>query len=334
MAGWGLLVSCAHGAPSASEVPAVGRQIEPKLPSGFQAAKPECIEKTGPHVYIRLYARSFSQGSAVYAEISPSISAGEERPNVTGAMFDGKPLPLSERPWGQRTLFGIPPTTPIGQKIFSAAYRVGKAVYHESVPIKVKATAFEYHPRPMDLGKYSDIDYRRSPEEERFIAACAEKKRRVFAGWKPELLVKSFSHPRDMHVVTSTFWAQRFIMRYRVKKGRKIQFTPKMNAHRGIDLRGSKGDPVYAMADGEVVIAEPMYYEGNFVVIDHGQRFFTYYMHLDQIKVKEGDRVTAGTLIGRVGSTGLSTAAHLHVSAVIRDVDVDPMSLLMLPIKY
>ena len=332
--GWALLDSCAHGASSASEATAEARRIEPKLPSGFQAAKPECIEKAGPHVRIRLYARSFSQGSAVYAEISPAMPAGEEKPEVTGAMFDGTALPLSECPWGQRILFGIPPTTPIAQKFFTATYRVGKAVYHESVQVKVKATAFEYHPRPMDVGKYSDLDYRPSPEEERFIAQCAAKKKRAFAGWKPDLLVRSFSHPRDMHVVTSTFWAQRFIMRYRVKNGRRIHFAPKRNIHRGIDLRGAKGDPVYAMADGVVVIAEPMYYEGNFVVIDHGQRFFTYYMHLDQIKVKEGDRVTAGTLIGRVGTTGLSTAAHLHVSAVIRDVDVDPMSLLMLPVRY
>jgi murein DD-endopeptidase MepM/ murein hydrolase activator NlpD len=113
-----------------------------------------------------------------------------------------------------------------------------------------------------------------------------------------------------------------------MEKGRRVYLKPSVNAHSGVDLRGGKGDPVFAMASGRVVIAEGMYYEGNFIAIDHGSGIFSLYMHLDGLAVEEGRTVRAGELIGHVGSTGLSTAAHLHVSVTIDGVYVDPISLM------
>jgi murein DD-endopeptidase MepM/ murein hydrolase activator NlpD len=103
--------------------------------------------------------------------------------------------------------------------------------------------------------------------------------------------------------------------------------------HRGLDLKGDVGAPVYAMADGEVVLAHTMFYEGKMVVVDHGNQIFSYYQHLDSISVKTGDIVKAGDTVGGVGATGMVTGPHLHVAFVIHGVHIDPLSILSLPIS-
>ncbi|TFH43752.1 MAG: M23 family metallopeptidase [Chrysiogenales bacterium] len=212
-------------------------------------------------------------------------------------------------------------------------YVANGVVRAQDASLTVFTTAYSFNRKPLDLGKYSDVDYRLSPEDLKFIKKCTVKKARVFSRSGPDLLGGAVSHPRDRHFITSPFWSKRLIKRYRIRKGRKISFGNKTNVHGGTDFRGKKGAPVFAMACGEVAIAEPMYYEGNFVVIDHGNGVFSHYMHLDGITVKEGDRVRAGGLIGRVGSTGLSTASHLHVSLRAQNVYVEPLSILSLPIR-
>jgi murein DD-endopeptidase MepM/ murein hydrolase activator NlpD len=98
--------------------------------------------------------------------------------------------------------------------------------------------------------------------------------------------------------------------------------------HRGTDFHAPSGTPVVAANDGEVMIAQPMFYEGNLVVIDHGQQFTTMYMHLSKIEVKVGERVTKGQTIGLSGATGRVTGPHLHMSARWQEMYVDPVLLL------
>ncbi len=97
-------------------------------------------------------------------------------------------------------------------------------------------------------------------------------------------------------------------------------------------MRGKSGEPVFAITDGLVVLSHDMFYEGKMVLIDHGNKIFSYYMHLSEREVQTGDRVKSGDIIGAVGSTGMSTAPHLHVSFLIRGVQVDPLSLFSLPV--
>ena len=98
--------------------------------------------------------------------------------------------------------------------------------------------------------------------------------------------------------------------------------------HRGTDFHAPSGTPVVAANDGEVIIAQGMFYEGNLVVIDHGQQFTTMYMHLSKIEVKVGERVTKGQRIGLSGATGRVTGPHLHMSARWQSMYVDPVLLL------
>jgi murein DD-endopeptidase MepM/ murein hydrolase activator NlpD len=105
--------------------------------------------------------------------------------------------------------------------------------------------------------------------------------------------------------------------------------------HTGLDLAVPLGTPVFAAADGVVVLARPMTDSsgllvgyGNYVVIQHDAGLKTLYGHLLMIGVKEGDVVHRGQLIGLVGSTGNSTGPHTHFEVRIENSPVDPMQLL------
>jgi murein DD-endopeptidase MepM/ murein hydrolase activator NlpD len=100
--------------------------------------------------------------------------------------------------------------------------------------------------------------------------------------------------------------------------------------HQGLDFRVPAGTPVAAMNAGTVILARLLYYEGNFVVIDHGQGFLTLYLHLSEFKVKEGDIVKRGQEIGLSGGTGRATGPHLHVAVRWQGTYLDPARLLQM----
>lgn len=100
--------------------------------------------------------------------------------------------------------------------------------------------------------------------------------------------------------------------------------------HSGTDFRAKIGTPIIASNDGKVVLAENRFYSGNSVIIDHGQGIYTCYYHLSEFKVKTGDMVKKAQLIGLSGATGRITGPHLHFSARVGGVQVDPMQLVEL----
>jgi murein DD-endopeptidase MepM/ murein hydrolase activator NlpD len=100
--------------------------------------------------------------------------------------------------------------------------------------------------------------------------------------------------------------------------------------HLGLDFRVPTGTPVAAMNDGTVLLARPLYFEGNFVVLDHGQGLLTLYLHLSEFKVKEGDRVKRGQVVGLSGGTGRATGPHLHVAVRWQGTYLDPARLISL----
>jgi murein DD-endopeptidase MepM/ murein hydrolase activator NlpD len=100
--------------------------------------------------------------------------------------------------------------------------------------------------------------------------------------------------------------------------------------HLGLDFRVPSGTPVHAMNEGTVLLARPLYFEGNFVVIDHGQGLLTLYLHLSEFKVKEGEQVKRGQEVGLSGGTGRATGPHLHVAVRWQGTYLDPSRLLQL----
>lgn len=100
--------------------------------------------------------------------------------------------------------------------------------------------------------------------------------------------------------------------------------------HAGTDFKASEGTAIRAPNAGKVVLSADLYFTGNTVILDHGLGLVSYFAHLSTVSVKQGDRVSAGDLIGQVGHTGRVTGPHLHWSLRLAGARVDPVSLIVL----
>jgi murein DD-endopeptidase MepM/ murein hydrolase activator NlpD len=100
---------------------------------------------------------------------------------------------------------------------------------------------------------------------------------------------------------------------------------PTGDYHGGLDLRAAAGTPIRAAASGVVKIARQFNLHGGTVAIDHGQGFESMYLHMSKIVAVEGSTVHKGDVIGFAGSTGRSTAPHLHWTLYVSGVPVNPL---------
>ena len=105
------------------------------------------------------------------------------------------------------------------------------------------------------------------------------------------------------------------------------------NPHNGEDIGAPMGTDVAATNDGIVRITVDHIFSGKGVFVDHGLGFYSMYFHLSEILVKDGDLVTAGQIIGKVGATGRATGPHLHWGVKLNGARVNPYALLDLPFK-
>ena len=135
------------------------------------------------------------------------------------------------------------------------------------------------------------------------------------------------------HAETAPMWSGNFVPAVNVKSTpsfgeSRILNEEKSSLHRGTDFPVPEGTPVVAANAGTVVLATSMYYEGNCVIIDHGQKFFTIYMHLKQTDVHTGDKVDKSKRLGLSGATGRVTGPHLHLGVRWDGAYIDPVALL------
>jgi murein DD-endopeptidase MepM/ murein hydrolase activator NlpD len=165
-------------------------------------------------------------------------------------------------------------------------------------------------------GKFTEPD----PEQQKQIEEASQVKKDYLNRVTPEREWSGqFAAPADAEI-SDVFGIRR------VFNG-KTQST-----HYGLDFRVHTGTPVTAMNDGTVLLARFLYYEGNFVAIDHGQGLLTLYLHLSELKVKEGDPVKRGQVVGLSGGTGRATGPHLDVRVRWQGIYLDPARLLQLPL--
>jgi murein DD-endopeptidase MepM/ murein hydrolase activator NlpD len=157
-----------------------------------------------------------------------------------------------------------------------------------------------------------------SPEDQRQIAQDKGTKEDAFKTLSPGREWKgSFAAPVNAEI-SDAFGVER------VFNG-SVQST-----HQGLDFRVPSGTPVAAVNSGRVILARPLFFEGNCVVIDHGQGLLTLYLHLSKFSVKEGDDVSKGQPIGLSGGTGRATGPHLHLAVRWQGVYLNPQVLLKL----
>jgi murein DD-endopeptidase MepM/ murein hydrolase activator NlpD len=111
---------------------------------------------------------------------------------------------------------------------------------------------------------------------------------------------------------------------------RRHPITWRQDYHTGIDIAGSKiyGSPIYATAKGTVTFAGYRASYGYLVIIEHGYGFSTYYAHQSRLKVKAGQAVETGDVVGYVGNSGVSTGAHLHYEVRRWGTPVNPINYL------
>ena len=153
----------------------------------------------------------------------------------------------------------------------------------------------------------------------------------------PETLVrieadKQLKKAAFAHEVAAVEWSGDFEVPIDTKPsegfGTRRTFNGQLaSIHRGMDYHAAVGSPVKAANSGEIVLARELFYEGNCVMINHGQQFLTIYMHLSHLSVKEGDKVQKGQEIGLSGATGRATGPHLHVAVRWQDAYLDPAQL-------
>jgi len=157
-----------------------------------------------------------------------------------------------------------------------------------------------------------------SPEDQREIEQDKETKAAAFKTLSADREWTGSFAPPVMAEISDVFGVQR------VFNG-SVQST-----HQGLDFRVPSGTSVAAVNRGRVILARPLFFEGNCVVIDHGQGLLTLYLHLSKFLVKEGDDVEKGQPIGLSGGTGRATGPHLHLAVRWQGEYLNPQVLLKL----
>ena len=287
----------------------------------------------------RVYSRSFSQGEAGYVEAIPSKSSkigfNKIIKNYTPFIrFQNKKILLKRYDWGWGAIFAIHPDKKSGnQSIVIGLVGPDGSKTQKSQSIKIMNQKFPNRKIRIDESAYASKPRKEQKKMDKFIRDCLAKKKTAFGRRSSNFLNNALSHPRDFHYITSAYWTKRTYNYFRVKNGKRENTRQKVRRHKGLDLKGKTGDPVFSMARGYVALAQKMHFEGGFVILDHGNGIFTAYMHLEKIHVKVGQIVNAGQLIASVGSTGYVTGPHLDVSFYVGSTALDPLSLLSLPLR-
>jgi len=183
---------------------------------------------------------------------------------------------------------------------------------------------FDVKPRDWDISRIDGLPKNQvseyTPEELKRIRAATARKKVGFASRVDtvRLTKDGFASPVAEYIKTTNFGAQRIL--------NGIEKRP----HYGVDMAAPAGTPITAPAGGVVSLADDdMYFEGSLIMIDHGQGLISYYLHMQDVLVEDGQIVETGDLIGTVGSKGRSTGPHLCWRLKWRGQNLDPELLTL-----
>lgn len=334
-----LLLSCNTGAgiikSDATFLPvktiSISKHTTLIAPKNYDQGSAQYKKMESADYQINLYARKFVHGDIIYLELIPS--AKNKFDEIPSFIVDKKQFLLTSLKWGYRGFFVINPEENANSANISIAYKLNGIKKTCSHDLFLEKKEFPVYKTALNLGKYSRTDLQQDKIIQEKIQYEAKIKEKLFSALDPDHIKSSTAYPRDFHRITSPFYAKRIYDQYEMLNGRKISREPKISVHRGLDFYAQTGAPIYAMIDGKVVVAENLYFEGNCVWIDHGNKILSVYMHMSKLNTYTGQMVKAGHLIGFAGSTGMATGPHLHVSLYISGISADPLSLLFLPVR-
>jgi murein DD-endopeptidase MepM/ murein hydrolase activator NlpD len=257
-------------------------------------------------------ARAIQPGEAVILEVRPSAPPVAVHGTVFGhgvRFFEATP---PDGVW--RALVGIDlETEPGDYELAVRASTLGGRTVHATYTLGVEAKEFptrHLKVNPSFVNPPSEV-IDRIQREARDVAAIFQKAS-VDRQWRGGFVAPVSGES------TSSF-------------GRRSVYNGEPRSpHSGTDFRAGEGTPVGAPNAGTVVLTGDLYFSGNVVIIDHGWGLYSYFAHLSAIDVAEGDTVTRGQVVGRVGATGRVTGPHLHWTVRLNDARVDPRSLMTL----
>lgn len=272
----------------------------PALPAGKAASAPAAPQPS-PIPPRFVVSGELTQGGWIRGQ----VPAGTQ-----SARLDDTPLLID----GSGQFFAAFDRDAGGIATLSATLASGQIV-QQALTIAPRAWAIEHINTPRRPGGLSNEAFlaQRKPELERIAAARAIPT--SSQGWR-----QAFIWPSPGRI-SGRFGAQR------VYQGEPDAY------HTGLDLAGGAGTQYVAPADGVVVLAaaQPFTLEGNLVIIDHGQGLNSAFLHSSEIFVREGQAVTQGEPIGRIGATGRATGPHLHWAIKWHGARLDP--LLFVPAR-
>ncbi len=229
---------------------------------------------------------------------------------VSEIVFDGKKIPLITHDGLVHGLTAID----FNEKVLNHQVVV-KLTNGEVIPVPIAVTPREKIEKP--LGIPDTLGGNTTEASKMLIHNLAKENAEINAvtSGAVQLWKKGFTAPLENVFITDEYGYDRKTV------GQTI-------VHKGTDFRAAIGTEVKALNTGVVKIARMYTVYGNTIIIDHGLGVQTLYMHLSQLKVKEGDTVNAGEVIGLSGKTGYAEGAHLHVSVKVNGLSIDPMVFL------
>ena len=307
-----MMTACSTTSAEAQEAvlyenPEAERQSQAAAQSASQPPSPDTNAAAGEIVKIDLVGE-FQQGGLVYG-----------RAPVGAKIFlDGEQILTSE---DGRFVIGFDRDQ--AKMATVAAEYVGGAREEEVVQVKSRDWKKSYITLPKDQPvKPSEF----TKDQLTHIARSTAKKKAARAHWtKTDHWKNGFAWPIaywdvEKGRLSSPFGSQRF-----------YNGVPK-RYHSGMDIAAVKGTPIKAPADGLVMLAdENMFFEGGLVLVDHGLKLESAFMHMSKINVKAGDVIKQGDIIGEVGATGRATGPHLHWGLKWRNHKLDPRRLMPEP---
>ena len=172
------------------------------------------------------------------------------------------------------------------------------------------------------IGSYDYAEQRLTVKNQSYVTPGQEQLDRI--GRERKILDAALTNFRDVPVTGMELRAPVDGRRSSSFGLRRFFNDQPRSPHKGMDIAAGSGTPIAAPLDGVVTVTGDFFFNGNTVIIDHGQGFVTMYCHLSEIGAEEGKTVSTGDTIGLVGATGRVTGPHLHFGTYLNGTAVDP----------
>jgi murein DD-endopeptidase MepM/ murein hydrolase activator NlpD len=296
-----LVVSC-------SSVPAQDATAdEPSVSGSASDLKPARIDSS---IQAEVSSAETMDGTIIL--VSVRVPKKYEGQPVSGE-FAGIELPFFKDGEIHRSVLGVPYDHKPG--IAKVRIRVGEGENARGAEASFRVVAGSYTSETLK------VDGRRvKPQNPRDLKRIRKEMSEIGAVYSTITPKKYWDGPfelpvRKIQAVTSSFGA------------RRVYNGVQKSAHLGLDFKAPTGTPIYASGPGRVALSKDLFFTGKTVIIDHGYGVLTLYAHLSKLKVKKGQEIDAGQMLGLSGKTGRVTGPHLHWMAVIHKQKVNPLGL-------